>query len=267
MRFVKMHGNGNDFVMFDEFYKILVPEKEKPAFVRAICHRNFGVGGDGAIFVQKSNIANAKFRYFNSDGSEAAMCGNGIRCFARYVVEEGYAKEGRVKVETLAGIIDIDVWKDRRWWIRVNMGKVDYLWCREMEINGKRYVVHATKAGVPHAVIFVEDLDFEIVPDARIIRYHSLFPEGTNVNFVKVDGKKLYIRTYERGVEAETLSCGSGSVASAFVARKLSLVDEVVEVQTKGGILIVELKDTAYMIGSANRVFEGEIREDELHKI
>ncbi|MET1124337.1 MAG: diaminopimelate epimerase [Archaeoglobaceae archaeon] len=267
MRFVKMHGNGNDFVVFDEYSREIVPEREKPRFVRAVCHRNFGVGGDGAIFVQRSSVADAKFRYFNSDGSEAAMCGNGIRCFARYVVEEGYAATGRISVETLAGVIELDVWKDGIWWIRVKMGKPEFLWSRELEVNGRSYEVHHVLVGVPHAVVFVDDLDFDILPDARAIRYHRAFPKGTNVNFVKVEGGKLKIRTYERGVEGETLSCGTGSVASAFVASRLGYVGKVVEVLTRGGKLVVELEEEAKLIGSASRVFEGELNVDELYEV
>lgn len=257
-----MHGNGNDFIIFDEFKNILVSEEKKSKFVRVVCDRNFGIGADGAIFVQNSKVANAKFRYFNRDGSEAAMCGNGIRCFARYVVEKGYAKEGKISVETLANILELDVWKDKKWWIRVEVGRPFYLWSKKMEVGGKVYEVHSTFVGVPHAVIIVEDLDFDIVPDAKFIRWHPIFPEGTNVNFVKVE-KSVLVRTYERGVEGETLSCGTGSVASAFVARKLNLVGDRVEIKTRGGPLTVEFKDEkAYMIGSATKVFEGVLSEE-----
>ena len=123
MEFVKMHGNGNDFVLIDEFNGIKIPNEKKSEFVRALCDRRFGVGGDGAIFVQKSEVADAKFVFYNNDGSMAEMCGNGIRCFARYIVEKGYAKEGRVSVETLTGIIHLNVWFDEKWWIKVDMGK------------------------------------------------------------------------------------------------------------------------------------------------
>ncbi len=269
MRFTKMHGNGNDFVIIDEFNGVLIPEEEKPKFVRAVCDRNFGVGGDGAIFVQRSTIADVRFRYFNSDGSEAAMCGNGIRCFSRYVVEEGYAKEGKLKVETLAGVLELEVWRNNGWWVRVDMGKVErgVVWGKRFDVGGDSYIVYAADVGVPHAVIFVEDLSFDIVPKARVIRYHPTFPEGTNVNFAKIEGGKIVLRTYERGVEGETLSCGTGSVAAAFVAHELGFVGERVEVLTRGGELIVELGERAKLTGSATRVFDGELRREELREI
>lgn len=276
--FTKMHGNGNDFVIIDEFNRILIPEKLKPDFVRAVCDRRFGVGSDGLIFVQNSKKADAKFRYFNSDGSEAEMCGNGIRCFSRYVVEENYT-ESKILVETLAGIKELDVSiENGKYWVRVDMGIPEFestripakdvgksLWEREFEVNGGNYRVYAVNTGVPHAIIFVDNLEFEIKEVARKIRYSDLFPEGINVNFVKVKSKnEIEMRTYERGVEDETLSCGTGSVASAVIANRLKMVSDSVNVVTKGGILRVEIKESVYMKGTANRVFDGVIRVDEL---
>lgn len=271
--FTKMHGNGNDFILIDEFRGEVVEENKKPEFVRAICHRNFGIGADGAIFVQPSKKADVRFRYFNSDGSEAAMCGNGIRCFSRYVVEEGYAGE-RLRVETLAGILDLEVYRDG-WWVKVDMGKPRFrreeipatvdVWGYEFEHDGKKLRIYAANTGVPHVVAFVDDLDFDIIPLARKIRYAGIFPEGTNVNFAKVEGDTIRIRTYERGVEGETLSCGTGSVAVAAVANKLGLAGNRVNVVTRGGLLKIDLaENTAYMTGTANRVFEGILRLNEL---
>jgi diaminopimelate epimerase len=271
MMFVKMHGNGNDFVLIDEFERVIIPEEKKPTFVKAICNRRFGVGGDGAIFVQKSDVADGKFVFYNSDGSKAEMCGNGIRCFARYLVEKGYAKEGRIRVETLVGILNLDVWFDGTWWVRVNMGKPKFgrdvpavkdVWGEVFEIDGRRFDVYAVNMGVPHAVVFVEDFNFDFYKVARTIRYSDLFPEGANVNFVRViDRKRAFIRTYERGVEDETLSCGTGSCAVAVVGNRLGILDKRVEVQTKGGILKIDVDDEIYMTGSATKVFEGKIFE------
>lgn len=274
--FTKMHGNGNDFILIDEFNGVVVREEDKPRFVRAVCHRNFGVGADGALFVQPSDKADVRFRYFNSDGSEAEMCGNGIRCFSRYVVEEGYAGE-RLKVETLAGILELEVTRnDDGWWVKVDMGKPKFkkeeipatadVWGYEFEHEGKKLRVYAANTGVPHVVAFVDDLDFDIIPMARKIRYAEIFPEGTNVNFAKVEGGNIIrIRTYERGVEDETLSCGTGSVAVAAIANKLGLVGNTVNVVTKGGLLKIDLTEgTAYMTGGANRVFDGILRLNEL---
>jgi len=267
VRFSKMHGNGNDFVLIDEYDHEVIPEKMKPDFVRAVCHRKFGVGADGVLFVQNSEVADAKFRYFNNDGSEAEMCGNGIRCFSRYIVEEGYAKEGKVRVETLNGIVELSVKYDGEWWIKVNMGKpkLSDVWGKIFEIDGVRFKVYAVEVGVPHAVIFVDDLNFDIIKPARFIRYHKAFPNGVNVNFVKIiSDNRVEVRTYERGVEDETLSCGTGSCAVAFVANKLGLTDNCVEVITKGGLLKIEIKENIYLTGSANRVMDGYINLDEL---
>jgi len=275
IKITKMHGNGNDFVLVDEFEKEIVPEKMKPDFVRAVCHRRFGVGADGTLFVQPSIVADARFRYFNNDGSEAEMCGNGIRCFSRFVVEEGYVKGEVVKVETLAGILELEVDEDG-WWVKVDMGEVKTkkeeipanreVWGLEKTINNHKFVLYAVNSGVPHVVTFVDDLDFNIIEPAKIIRYDDTFPQGTNVNFAKVLSEdEITIRTYERGVENETLSCGTGSVAVAFVANKLGLASNHVKVITKGGLLKVDVKgNKAYMTGNANRVFDGFINLKEL---
>lgn len=275
IKITKMHGNGNDFVLVDEFEKEVIPEKMKPDFVKAICHRKFGVGADGMLFVQPSVVADARFRYFNSDGSEAEMCGNGIRCFSRFVVEEGYVKKNVVKVETLAGILDLDVNKDG-WWVKVDTGEVKTkreeipanreVWGLETTMDNQKFVLYAVNSGVPHVVIFVDDLDFDIINPARAIRYSDLFPQGTNVNFAKVLSKdEIEIKTYERGVEDETLSCGTGSVAVAFVANKLNLADKHVKIITKGGILKIDIEDNkAYMTGTASRVFDGFVNLKEL---
>jgi diaminopimelate epimerase len=278
VKVTKMHGNGNDFVLVDEFDKIIIPEEEKPRFVRAVCHRNFGVGADGMLFVQPSEKAHAKFRYFNSDGSEAEMCGNGIRCFSRYVVEEGYAPE-RLKVETLVGILELEVYRDDGWWVKVDMGKPRFekeeiparqeVWGYEFEFGGNKYRLYAANTGVPHVVVFVDDLDFDIIPLARKVRYLDIFPEGTNVNFARLEREdRIVVRTYERGVENETLSCGTGSVAVAAVASRLGIAERKVEVVTKGGLLKVEItNETAYMTGGASRVFDGVVKVEELYEV
>ncbi len=280
IRFTKMHGNGNDFILVDEFSGIVVEEDKKSDFVRAVANRYFGIGADGVLFVQRSDRADARFRYFNSDGSEAEMCGNGIRCFSRYVVEEGYA-EPPLRIETLAGILTLDVSREEDgWWIRVDMGTPEFrrdripareeVWGREMEFRGKKFTVYAVNTGVPHAVIFVDDLSFDILPLAKHIRYHSLFPEGINVNFAEiVDRHRIRVRTYERGVEAETLSCGTGSTAVAAVAFRLGLAESMVEVITKGGVLKIEISgERAFMTGKAARVADGFINLKELfHEI
>jgi len=272
IRVVKMHGNGNDFIIVDEFNGVVVPNDQKADFVRAVCHRRFGIGADGAIFVQKSEVADAKFVFYNNDGSIAEMCGNGIRCFARYLVEEGYAKE-KIKVETLAGILELDVIRDG-WWVRVDMGKPKFgldvpakeeVWGKVFEIDGREFEVYAVNTGVPHAVVFVNDFDFDLIKIARAIRYHDIFPQGTNVNFAKIlDRGRVVVRTYERGVEDETLSCGTGSCAVAVVGYKLSILDKNVEILTRGGMLRIEVDDRIYMTGTATRVLDGWVNLKEL---
>lgn len=308
IKFVKMHGNGNDFVVISELKELLIPEELKPAFVKSVCHRRFGVGADGCIFVQKSEKADVKFRYFNSDGGEAEMCGNGIRCFSRFVIEEEYGRHSeKIRVETLAGIKELSVRvKDGTYWVKVDMGKpafdsdmipavktenenksVNEIWNKKFTIKGDIFKVYALNTGVPHAIIFVDDINIRIIEIARNIRYNEVFPQGINVNFVKVISKKeLAIRTYERGVEDETLSCGTGSVASAVVASILGLTlrSEPVKVLTNGGLLKIEIDfeqesgaglfktskpdiRTVYMTGSANRVFNGKLLSTELRYI
>ncbi len=274
LKITKMHGNGNDFIIVDEFKGEQIPEDIRREFVKTVCDRRLGVGADGVIFVQKSDIADAKFRYFNSDGSEAEMCGNGIRCFCRYVVEEGYAECGDVRVETLKGVVKTYVWFDGKWWIKVDMGRARFgrdvpakeeIWGKTFRVKDREFRVYAVNTGVPHAVIF-SDLDFDIKEYARIIRYHDVFPEGVNVNFAKViSSERIRIRTYERGVEDETLSCGTGCAAVSVVANKLGLVGKNVEVITRGGVLKVEISnDSVYLIGSASRILDGFVNLDEL---
>ncbi len=276
VKFTKMHGNGNDFILIDEFNGEIIDEEKKPDFVRAVANRYFGIGADGVLFVQRSEKADARFRYFNSDGSEAEMCGNGIRCFSRYMVEEGYS-EPPLKIETLAGVLTLDVSKDSEgWWVKVDMGTPEFdrekipareeVWGRDMEIDGEKFEVFAVNTGVPHAVIFVDALDFDIVPVARKLRYSDLFPEGINVNFARVlSRERIRIRTYERGVENETLSCGTGSTAVAAVAFKLGIANSRVDILTRGGRLIIEFRDgRAFMTGKATRVADGHLNLEEL---
>jgi diaminopimelate epimerase len=206
------------------------------------------------------------------------MCGNGIRCFCRYIVEEGYTGEN-VSVETLVGILKLRVKRDG-WWVRVDMGVPKFEaseipaeggeeigeFRKKMRVIDREFEVFAANTGVPHAVIFLDSLDFDIVPYGREIRFSPIFPEGTNVNFAKVvDEHNIQVRTYERGVEAETLSCGTGSVAVAAVAVRQGLAKNPVTIHTRGGVLIIELEgNRAYMTGTASRVFEGFINTREL---
>ncbi len=258
--FTKLHGNGNDFLLVDEYGQEIIPESRKSTFAERFCARRFGVGADGALFLSRSKHANLRMRIFNPDGSEAEMCGNGIRCVVKYAIDAGYVRLGKVIVETIAGDIGIEARKDtsNRVWIKADMGAPRFEFF-EKKLEGHK--VSAVNTGVPHAVIFVDNLSISIAQVAPKIRHHPIFPEGANVNFVKVGKNALEIRTYERGVEAETLSCGTGAVASAAVANKLGKVGDIVNVKTKGGMLHASLKNGhVFLEGTAETVYEGIIR-------
>ncbi len=268
--FTKLHGNGNDFILIDEIHRELVPESMKGRFAIRCCRRNFGIGGDGVLFLVGSNRADVGMRLLQPDGSEAEMCGNGIRCLAKYAFEAGYVGES-FKVETLAGVIPVQVREmDSSFWAKVDMGvpRFDRLSIPAIgegefimeQLDG--FQVSAVNTGVPHAVIFVENLDIPIEELAPLIRHSSVFPEGTNVNFVKA-GDPFEVRTFERGVEAETYSCGTGAVASASVAHKLGIIENEVLVETRGGPLIIYFEgDHAFMEGPAVTVYTGELSDE-----
>ena len=272
LTFTKLHGNGNDFILVDEMARPQVAEKDKKRFAIACCHRHCGIGSDGILFLSGSVRADLGMRLIQPDGSEAEMCGNGIRCLAKYAWDRGYVGE-QFDVETLAGIIPVQVREDEgSFWAKVNMGQPRFNRpsipaCGSGELLQERmgdYSVSAVNTGVPHAVVIVDDLDLDIIKLAPPIRHSSLFPEGANVNFVK-PGQSLEIRTFERGVEGETLSCGTGSVAAASVARRLGLAGDEVIVQTRGGPLIISFEgQNAFMEGPAVTVFSGELSQEYL---
>jgi len=267
VNFTKLHGNGNDFILIDEYNEEIV--KDKSAFARKYCDRRFGIGADGVLYLGISDKADISMRIFNTDGTEAEMCGNGIRCLVKYALDEGYVKENAT-VKTLSGVLSISSRIEERTWIKVNMGTPGF--AREkipvkgtgefLNIALHGYKVSAVNTGVPHAVIFVDSLEGDLMQIAPKIRYDPVFPKGANVNFALVNSRdEITIRTYERGVEAETPSCGTGSVACAAIAHKLGKTGDKVRVNTKGGELRVTLEpDAAYMEGTAERVFEGTIQ-------
>jgi diaminopimelate epimerase len=268
--FTKLHGNGNDFILVDEMSQEQVPEASKGKFAMLCCARNLGIGGDGVLFMTGSARSDLRMRLFQPDGSEAEMCGNGIRCLAKYAWETGYVGQS-FDVETLAGIISVQVREmDYTFWAKVDMGVPNFERSCIPAIGHGEFIkeqlegfeISAVNTGVPHSVIFVEDLDIPLEDIAPPIRYSSEFPEGANVNLAKV-GECLKIRTFERGIEGETLSCGTGSVACAAVARKLGLVGDEVIVETKGGPLIVSFEgDRAFLEGPAVTVFQGELSDE-----
>ena len=269
MPFEKLHGNGNDFVLIDEFARVVIPEPMKADFARLYCDRRFGIGGDGVLFLSKGESGDLRMRLLQPDGSEADMCGNGVRCLAKYAVDRDYVGKAFV-VETGAGPVPVEAGYDEDGVFEATIGMPDPAFERSAipavgdgeyleEVDGRE--VRAANTGVPHAVVFVEDLDaIDIEAVAPAIRRHPSVPEGANVNFVQVTGPgAIRVRTFERGVEGETLSCGTGATASAAMAHRLGLVDATVEVETTGGPLTIAIGSSTTMTGPAETVFSGVI--------
>lgn len=266
--FTKLHGNGNDFILVDEYERVVIPEDMKGQFAALYCDRRFGIGADGVIFLSKSEKSEIKMRILQPDQSEAEMCGNGIRCLVKYAYDAGYIRES-CKVETLAGEMWVMMgYRGEEFMATVTM-TVPMFDRKDIPAMGEgeykehigTFDVYAVNTGVPHAVIPVDSVEsVNITALAPPIRNHPTFPNGANVNFVEKTGENsIRIRTYERGVEEETLSCGTGATASAAVMFKLGLVGDTVHVETEGGPLIIYLKAGARMEGSAATVFSGTI--------
>jgi diaminopimelate epimerase len=266
--FTKLHGNGNDFVLIDEHEKIIIPDDMKGQFATIYCDRRFGIGADGVIYLSKSEKSTMRMRILQPDESEAEICGNGIRCLAKYAFDAGYAKES-CTVETPAGEIGIAMgYKEDEFSATITMPtpKFDR---KDIPATGEReykerigeFDVYAVNTGVPHAVIIVDAVDaIDVEAVAPAIRHHATFEKGANVNFVERTGTdSIRIRTFERGVEEETLSCGTGATASAAVVHKLGYTGETVNVETRGGPLTIYLKEGAKMEGPAITVFSGKI--------
>jgi diaminopimelate epimerase len=211
INFTKMVASGNDFVLIKLGYPV-IRLSGYPSLAKNICDRKFGVGADGLLILEKSKIADIKMRIFNADGSEAQMCGNGARCVALYLSKR------KVKIETKAGIIVSEVNDDS---VKIKLTDPKNIKLNiPIIVNNRQLKVNFINTGVPHTVIFVEGLDkIDVVGLGRQIRYHRHFaPAGTNVDFVEpINNNSLKIRTYERGVEDETLACGTGAVASALL--------------------------------------------------
>ena len=266
--FTKLHGNGNDFVLIDEHEKMIIPDDMKGQFAAIYCDRRFGIGADGVIYLSKSEKGSLRMRILQPDESEADMCGNGIRCLAKYAFDTGYAKESST-VETPAGEMGVTMgYKEDEFFAAITMpapkfDRKDIPASGEGEYKEKigDFDVYAVNTGVPHAVIIVDAVDtLDVQAVAPAIRHHATFEKGANVNFVERSGPdSIRIRTFERGVEEETLSCGTGATASAAVVHKLGYTGETVNVETRGGPLTIYLKDGAKMEGPATTVFSGKI--------
>ena len=262
--FTKMNGAGNDFVLIDNRSGDVHLNRDQ---IVRICDRHRGVGADGILLLEKaSNKADFRMRYFNSDGGEAEMCGNGARCFARFANKVADA-HGKVSFETPAGVIGAELTGDL-----VTLQMTDPTDLRlnvTLRVGDKNKSVHFINSGVPHVVIPVERIDdLDVRREGATIRHHQMFsPKGANVNFIKKRGaKQITIRTYERGVEDETLACGTGVVAGALIFAATENTDDPIGVLVRGGN---ELKvgfdkiDNEFrnvtLTGPAEFVFEGTI--------
>lgn len=265
IRFWKMNGAGNDFVVLDnrDLKHSLSAEQ-----IARLCDRHRGVGADGLLAVEPAqNGADFRMRYYNADGGEAEMCGNGARCFARFAnMLSGWSLK-EVTFETQAGVIGATFHGDG---VRLAMSDPHSLLLgATLEVDGREMVVHSLNTGVPHAVVIVDDLENTPVRQwGALLRHHEAFqPKGTNVNFVKVTAPgSISIRTYERGVEDETLACGTGMVASAIVHHLLAGAASPVLVKVKGGDTLEvgftregEAFRDVTLTGPADLVFEGQI--------
>lgn len=270
LKFTKMQGAGNNFVVFEDME---VKHNDLGTLAKKLCDRNFGIGGDGILVVRRSKIADIQMIIINSDGSYAGMCGNGIRCFAKYVYENNMVRKSEFTVETGDGIkvCHLFIEDNKVKAVKINMGRESFnpkfipalgeeeIIKKHICVNGKSYNITSLLLGVPHTVLLTEEGGFKVEEGAAIETY-ELFPQGTNVNFCRVvNREEIKVNTWERGA-GPTLACGTGCCSSVVVCNKLNLVDKSVKVMAPGGILTIEITDDGIMMtGPAENVFKGEI--------
>ncbi len=264
--FFKMCASGNDFIVIDNrdgrVYDLFTDLK---GFVFKICRLHHSVGADGLILIEESKDVDFRWRFFNADGSEAEMCGNGGRCAARFAFMKGIAKE-IMAFETLAGVIKAEV-EEKRVKLQLTTPfdlRLDY----PIGVEDREVVVSSANTGVPHAIVLVDSVDHVPVQElGRIIRYHKAFGEkGTNVDFVEVmDKKNVRLRTYERGVEGETYACGTGAVATGVVLKEKGLLESPMNIATQGGeTLKVYVDNDVYLEGDAHIIYTAKLHEEAL---
>ena len=264
--FSKMVATGNDFIVVDNRGLSMAGILHRLA--KKLCDRRLGVGADGLLVVERSRKADFKMRILNPDGSEPDMCGNGSRCIALYANMRKIAP-ARMAIETKAGLLTASVRKDV---VRINMTDPKGLKCSLAIKSGKKsYQLHYVDTGVPHAVWFVDHIDkVDVAGLGMEIRFHRSFrPKGTNVDFVMLNrDSSISVRTYERGVEAETLACGTGAVASAIISAAVKGLGSPVNIHAQGGDLKVYFKDKTdrfrevFLEGKAREVFTGQLSID-----
>lgn len=273
LRFSKMHGLGNDFMVIDA---ISQPFRLRPEVIRELADRNFGVGFDQLLVVEPPGLPDVDFRYriFNADGSEVEQCGNGARCFAKFVRDQRLTNKKVIRVQTARGVIELRVVKDGM--VMVNMGvpelnppAIPFAAERRknvysVEVGAEIVELSAVSMGNPHAVILVEDVDTApVLKLGARLENHPRFPSRANIGFLQIVGRgQARLRVYERG-SGETLACGSGACAAVVAARMRGLLDDRVEVELRGGMLIIEWQGDGapvMMEGPATSVFEGQLR-------
>jgi diaminopimelate epimerase len=272
LSFVKMHGLGNDFILIDCRDDASGVRSEKLGELsRRLCHRRFGIGADQVLLLYNSEKADFRMRIFNADGSEVEMCGNGIRCLAKYIWDRGLSGKEALDIETAAGIIRPEKAGDL---VKVDMGEpvldarsipVDYDGRVEdfpLNVLDREFRITCVSMGNPHAVIVVDDADrFDVAGYGPLIERHGFFPNRTNVEFIQVlDRARIRMRVWERGA-GETMACGTGASAAAVAAHLNGLADRRVTVVLNGGELVIEWKDDnhVYMTGPAVEVFAGRV--------
>lgn len=274
MKFTKMQGCGNDYLYVNGFMEQI---EDKPALVRAASDRHFGVGGDGVIFINPSDVADFEMEMYNADGSRSEMCGNGIRCVAKYVYDKGLTNETKIRIVSAGQIkyLDLEVADGQVSKVKVNMGEPilcakDVPVISSMEqsldepimVQGKEYRMTCVSMGNPHAVVFMEDVaNLKIEEVGPYFENHEVFPNRTNTEFVEVvDRSHVTMRVWERGT-GETLACGTGCCATVVACVLNGLTDNKVTVKVLGGEIFIEWdreSNLVYMTGPAVTVFEGE---------
>ena len=279
MRFTKMHGLGNDYIYINGFDEQI---DDPAAVARAVSDRHLGIGADGLILILPSDKADCRMRMFNADGSEAQMCGNGIRCVAKYVYDHDIARRTALNVETLAGVLNLNLFVadgvvDR---VRVKMGEPRLQRAQipmqgasgevinePLPVNGATFDVTAVSMGNPHCVVFVEDVaSFDVAGWGPHFEHHAAFPEGVNTEFIQVrDRESFSMRVWERG-SGETLACGTGASAAAVACHLTGRTDRRVTAHLLGGPLELEWQasdNQVLMTGPAVEVFSGEWHQQE----
>lgn len=272
MNFWKLHGVGNDFIAIDGRFDN-IDSNDYSDLAKRVCHRHFGIGADGLLVVKNSDVCDVEMVYYNSDGSRANMCGNGLRCFCKFVYDNNIVNENEFTVYTLDGVkkISLNIYNDKINTIRVNMGKANFnpknipvntdkeVFINEkLVIDNKEFLVSSVLMGVPHTIVFVDEINKkDIYSYGELIEKNKVFPRNTNVNFVKIDDRdNIKVYTWERGC-GYTLGCGTGMTASVIVANYLDKVDNIVNVSSEGGTVKIEILDDVYMIGNAVKICEG----------